>query len=282
MVNQEPHSSPEEHEPVPGEAIARQLACTDFPWDITRALELALFRSFAGPRIARLLDATGEFGARARRRYDDTVLLLAYIIELGPNSALGRRALCQMNAIHGQFKIANEDFLYVLSTFIFEPLRWIDRFGWRALSEAEREAWFDFWCAVGRAMNIADIPPTPAAFEAASRAYEAEHFVFSKEARAVAMATMRMFAGPAPSFLHPLVRSGIAGLLDERLRVAVGFLPAPIMGVVVRAVLDGRKRVLRHLPKRKRAQQKLTKMWPTHPEGFVPETLGPPSFLRRR
>jgi len=36
-----------------------------------------------------------------------------------------------MNQLHGRFDIANEDFLYVLSTFIFEPIRWNTRFGWR-------------------------------------------------------------------------------------------------------------------------------------------------------
>ena len=45
-----------------------------------------------------------------------------------------------MNRIHGQYQISNEDFLYTLSTFIFEPVRWIDRFGWRQTYPNEREA----------------------------------------------------------------------------------------------------------------------------------------------
>ena len=45
-----------------------------------------------------------------------------------------------MNRLHGRFDIANEDFLYVLSTFVFEPIRWNARFGWRPLVEQERLA----------------------------------------------------------------------------------------------------------------------------------------------
>ena len=45
-----------------------------------------------------------------------------------------------MNWVHGHFKIANDDFLYVLSTFIYEPVRWIDAFGWRQTCANERLA----------------------------------------------------------------------------------------------------------------------------------------------
>lgn len=47
------------------------IACYEFPFDTTHALEFALFRTFCMPRIARLLDGTGEFRDRAEtlRRY---------------------------------------------------------------------------------------------------------------------------------------------------------------------------------------------------------------------
>ena len=48
----------------------------EFPWDMTRALELALFRTFAVPSIAKLLDQTGEFAKDTQRRYDDTAIIL--------------------------------------------------------------------------------------------------------------------------------------------------------------------------------------------------------------
>jgi len=35
-----------------------------------------------------------------------------------------------------RFQISNEDFLYVLSTFVFESIRWNARFGWRRIAIA--------------------------------------------------------------------------------------------------------------------------------------------------
>jgi hypothetical protein len=90
----------------------------EFPWDTTRSLEIALMRTFCVPSISALLDKTGEFKHRPQRRYDDTGLLTTEIMKWGYDSERGIEAIGRMNAIHGRFKISNEDFLYVLSTFI--------------------------------------------------------------------------------------------------------------------------------------------------------------------
>ena len=148
----------------------------EFPFDITRALEFALFRTYAVPTIGALLDRTGEFGKRAQKRYDDTDLILSQIYEFGYDSERGREALRRMNTIHGRFQISNEEFLYVLSTFVFEPARWVARFGWRELVEQERLAFFHFWREVGRRMNIREIPADYEDFKRFNVAYERAHF----------------------------------------------------------------------------------------------------------
>src|SRR5947209_11157985 len=109
----------------------------DFPFDTTRALELALFRTFCSPSVSAILDGTGEFQHRAQRRYDDTDIIVSELMERGYDSDRGRAALRRMNQIHARFAIANEDYLYVLSTFVFEPIRWNARFGWRTMCERE-------------------------------------------------------------------------------------------------------------------------------------------------
>ena len=38
--------------------------CFEFPWDTTRALEFALYRTYCVPSVSALLDKTGEFAAR--------------------------------------------------------------------------------------------------------------------------------------------------------------------------------------------------------------------------
>src|SRR2546423_3916335 len=97
--------------------------CYDFPFDTTRSLEFALLRTYCVPSIAALLDRTGEFARRAQKRYDDTDLIVSELMEWGYDSDRGQRALRRMNQLHGRFAIANEDFHYVLSTFVYEPIR---------------------------------------------------------------------------------------------------------------------------------------------------------------
>ena len=226
--------------------IARYLATIAFPWDTTRALELALFRTFASPRIGGLLHATGEFEARTQKRYDDTDLIVSEIIENGFDSPRGGRAISRMNALHGRFRIANEDFLYVLSTFIFEPIRWNERFGWRRMSETEKLGWFWFWRQVGERMLIHDLPDSYAEFEQYTRAYEAANFRCTTASQSVALATRELFAGWFPALLRPLVRRSIHALLDPTLLAAFALQPAPRwLGWTAKVALRTRARVLR-------------------------------------
>src|SRR5262249_11729489 len=139
--------------------------CFEFPWDTTRSLEFALFRTFCVPSISALLDRTREFQHRAQKRYDDTDIIISEMLEWGYDSDRGKRTLRRMNQPPGRFDIANEDFLYVLSPFVYEPVRWNARFGWRPMCEQERRAYFWFWREVGRRMNIQDLPGDYERFE---------------------------------------------------------------------------------------------------------------------
>lgn len=261
--------------------VVRHLATVVFPWDTTRALELALFRSFASARIGGLLHATGEFGRRPQKRYDDTDLIVSEIIENGFDSRRGQRAIERMNELHARFRIANEDFLYVLSTFIFEPLRWNERFGWRRMSDAERLAWFRFWREVGERMQILGIPATLADFAAFSREYEKRNFRPLAACRQVALATREMFAGWFPAPLRPLVRRSIHALLDAQLLFALDLEPAPRWLLwTVEAVLRGRARLLRWLPRRRQPRLRTRIARAAYPCGYDIATLGPAAAPR--
>ena len=67
-----------------------------------------------------------------------------------------------------------------LSTFVYEPIRWNQRFGWRPLCAQERLGYFHFWRQVGRRMNIRDVPADYDAFECYNREYERKHFRFTE------------------------------------------------------------------------------------------------------
>lgn len=172
--------------------------CYDFPFDTTRALEFALFRTFGVPSISSLLDQTGEFRHRAQKRYDDTDIIVSELLECGYESERGRRAIRRMNQLHGSFSILNEDFLYVLSTFLFEPIRWNARFGWRPLCDEECLAYFLFWREVGNRMAIKDIPTDYETFDNFNREYERRNYRFTETNKRIGVATRELFVSWMP------------------------------------------------------------------------------------
>ena len=258
----------------------------DFPWDSIRALEIALYRTYCVPSISALLDRTGEFHVNTQRRYDDTSIIVAEMCEWGYESGRGKDALERMNWAHSHFKIANDDFLYVLSTFIYEPIRWIDAFGWRPTCRNEGLGYYWFWREVARRMGITNIPPSYEAFEAWSRAYEREHFRFAETNQRVGSSTRDLFTRWFPRVFTPIVRYSIYAMLDDAMIAAFGFPePLPLTRPMLRAGLKLRGRVVRWLPPRRVAHFFTDDRNRTYPEGYRISELGPPRLVaaeRRR
>lgn len=257
------------------ERIVHLDACFEFPFDVTRAAELAFFRTFAVPSIARILGSTGEFVERPRKRYDDTDLLISTFVEYGHSSRQGRAAIRRMNQLHRRFAISNKDFIYVLSTLVLEPFRWNRRFGWRPALEKEKAATVSFWREVGRLMGIRGIPETYAALERFSVDYEQLHFGYTEEGHRVAMAMIGMFARKVwiPRRLAARI---ICALLDEPLLDALD-LPRPtaVERRLVEALLRLRSRLVRLLPARRRPRLRTELRRKSYPKGHQVEELGP-------
>ena len=251
-------------------------ASLEFPWDTQRSLELAFYRTYAVPSIARLLASTGEFTRSAQKRYDDTLLLISAFCEFGFDSDLGRRALRRMNQIHGRFEIADDDYLYVLSTMVLEPIRWNARFGHRPLVEVERLATFHFWRAVGRRMGIREIPDRYDELEAFNVAFERERFAYSREGHDVAVATRDMFLDWFPALPRRVGRPLVHALLDEPLLDALGLPhPPPQLRAAAESALRLRSRAVSLLPPRRRARLRTLERHRSYPDGFQLERLGP-------
>jgi hypothetical protein len=252
-------------------------ACFEFPFDVTRALELAFFRTFAVPSIAELLDSTDEFAKRPLKRYDDTDLLISSFVEEGYDSPAGRAAIRRMNQLHGRFEIANEDFIYVLSTLALEPFRWNERFGWRRATEAERTATFEFWRNVARLMNIRDLPPSYEELESFNVAFERERFAFTEAGRRVASAMVDMFVRKLPGVPLAIGRRGVYALLDDPLLDALG-LPHPTTAErrAGEAALKLRARAVALMPARRRPRMRTkVRRRKTYPQGWEIGSLGP-------
>ncbi len=269
------------------EATAHRLAGELFPWDLTRALELALLKTFCVPSISGLLARTGEFERRPRKRYDDTGLMVAELLRHGPGSPAGAAVIDRMNRIHGHYAISNDDFLYVLSTFVAEPIRWLARYGWRPLTPLEQEHLFLFWRGVGERMGIADLPDNLEALLALNERVERQAFAPAATNRRIADATLAMLLADWPAPLRPALRPVLLGLLDRQTCVALGWSTPPdwLQTLVLQAlrarsraaalVASGRRRLGRPGAARFYSQQPT----PSYGATFRLEQLGPPPLL---
>lgn len=257
--------------------IVYLIGAYEYPWLLRKSLEFALFRTYAVPSISKILAESGQFEKYGQKRYDDTALLIAEFTEHGYDSERGRAAIRRMNQLHRRWNISNDDYLYVLSTFIYVPIYFHEQFGWRKPTQHENLANYHFWVEVGKRMNIQHIPTTFEAFEQFHLEYEREHFRYSPENERIGNATIRIFQGWYPAFLRPVVREVIYCFMDDRLREAFGF-PKPhsalkwlaqtglwLMGRFIRYGMPPRRKPF-HLTKAPNR---------TYPQGYEIETLGP-------
>ncbi|HEY9675916.1 MAG TPA: oxygenase MpaB family protein [Waterburya sp.] len=248
----------------------------EFPWEMTRSLEIALMRTFCVPSISALLDKTGEFKHRPQKRYDDTGLIVAEISKWGYDSDRGSQAIERMNAIHGRFKISNDDFLYVLSTFIYEPIRWNARFSWRLMCEQERLAIFYFWREVGKRMHIQNIPETYEEFERYNLDYERQHFRYSDANRRTGEVTRDLFLSWFPQILRPAIAPAIYAMLDDTMLQVFGLPQAPaLLRSSIAIILRLRSRLLRLFPPRQQPDFFTDSPTRTYPNGYEISQLGP-------
>lgn len=248
----------------------------EFPWDTTRSLEFALFRVFGVAKGTPLLVETGEFVQRTQKRYDDTVLILAEIMEHGYDSPRGRAALARMNRQHGRFQIPNDEYLYTLSTFVFEPPRWVEKYGWREMTRHEKLAIFYAWMEIGRRMGIRDLPDDYDRFEQFNRDFEAEQFKYSPDNELIAVATRNLFLSwMLPKWLYGLGAPFVHALIDDHLLSAVGMKPAPRwLQSMVRGSVRLRGKLIRLLPPRKKPRLLTQELTPSYPNGYFIRELG--------
>lgn len=246
-----------------------------FGWEVNRALELAIFHTFAAPRISEVLDRTGEFAHRGQKRYDDTVALLREVAKDGPASPLGRAAIRRMNWIHRAYGIRNDDLVYVLATFVVVPVRWIGRYGWRDLTETEIRACVSYYRELGRLMGIRQIPGTYRGFASYLDGYERENHAFTEPNRRLALSLIRILEAWFPRVVRPLVRRCVIASLGEPLRCALGLdKPGMVIRASVHAALRSRAALIRILPPL-RPQREGPRPLRTYPHGYQLSDLGP-------
>eukprot|EP01116_Phalansterium_solitarium_P019681 TRINITY_DN5599_c2_g1_i1.p1 TRINITY_DN5599_c2_g1~~TRINITY_DN5599_c2_g1_i1.p1 ORF type:complete len:332 (+),score=90.51 TRINITY_DN5599_c2_g1_i1:114-1109(+) len=197
------------------------------------ALEVSLLRTFAIPSISKLLAATRQFEKEPGKRYEDTELIIREIVEHAFNSERSDKAIRRLNFIHGHYKISNDDFLYVLSTFCVAPTNFVKRFEWTPLElhDHYKLAGFYTWRKIGKRMGIKGIPKTYDELDRWAEEYERKYMVFADTNRAVADAAYVIFERWLPWPVRPFLRPFSSAVFDDRMRHALGY-PKPAAPIV--------------------------------------------------
>lgn len=206
--------------------IVELLATYEYPIEIQHALEVALLYTYASPKVSRLLDRTREFADHGQKRYDDTRILIGLMLESGWDGAFGRKAIERINQTHSHYRIYNDEFLFVLWTFIDFPIRWTQKYSHRAMTEHEQDAWFNFWVGIGTRMNIENVPATKAAYDEWLQSYRMREFYYDPANQRVVDATAKIIENWLPKHLQPMVKWTLIGLMDEDFLYCVGY-PKP-------------------------------------------------------
>lgn len=255
--------------------LYRRLALAEFATESRIGFHLAYLRTFASPRVAGLLSHTGQMQKEPRRRGTDTGLFMYELIHHGLASEVGDEVVRRLNAMHHRFSIRNDDYVWILGTFVVLGVRTIRRFGWRELSTAEVQASMDWYRELGARMGLSDVPATFEEFDRWFSDYEQTQLRSSPAGQRLIAATLDTVFDPVPRPLRPLAVRAAAVLLEEPARSALGFTaPGPLVQAGVRMLF--RLRALR------RRRQPNPPSWfkpgaatSIYPQGYRLNDLGP-------
>ena len=204
----------------------------EMPYMGALSASFALFKTYGIPTISRLLVQTNQLAQMdtAGRRAEDTAVLLNECILYNLDSDRSRMSLARINYIHSLYRksISNDDMLYTLSLFILEIIRWKNMYEWRSLEPIEIEAHFLLWKEIGERMGIENIPSTYKGIEEWSIDYEIKYMIYSKTNQLCGEATLTLMLSLYPTWMRGFVRKALISLIDERLRLAMGFEEAPL------------------------------------------------------
>lgn len=217
----------------------------EFPALFEKGLQFALFRTYGIPSIAELLVKTTQLSTEKNvpKRYADTTVLLGDMYASDPASDKAFEATARLNYLHGHYikqgKISNDDMLYTLTLFLNQPPEWINRYEWRQLTDLELCAMGVFHKYMGDTMHIS-FEPLPSyktgwkdglhfyrEMETWAKAYEEKYMVPDKNSHDTAVQTRTLLLSTQPDFVKPFLSKVVSAPLDDRLREAIMFDPAP-------------------------------------------------------
>ena len=267
------------------QTIVKYLADYDAPLDYLISGELAQIQTFAIPSISKLLQQTKQYQNNGLKRLDDTRAILTECMTDSVESSRGQHMVKHLNWIHSHYEISNDDYLYTLALFIIEPVRWMETFGYRPLTDREKYAGYLAFKSLGQAMGIQDIPESRDQFVAWYQNYRSQHMLYHPDNKKVTDALIGGMKEMFPFIIRPLVRPVILTLInDPELLAATGQKePAYIVQKIIRAIMFIRKGLQRYInPWQKKGFESsyLGQYYKSYPNGYQSIILGPDKIVK--
>ncbi|KAL2872009.1 uncharacterized protein BJX67DRAFT_341256 [Aspergillus lucknowensis] len=246
--------------------IQKNIAQLEFPFFFTKALQFALFRTYGIPSISKVLTKTRQFSkpGTSLKRYSDTSVLVQEFVGQAPSAARGQAALARTRFLHSGYRsagtIREEDMLYTLGLFAVQPVRFINKYEWRELTELEKCAIGTFWKSLGEGLEISydPLPSGKTGFRdglhwleeimAWSDAYEEKCMVPDANNREVADQTTAVLVYLVPRPFQHVGLKFVSFMMDDRLRKAMLYdVPPASYARFFSFILSARRFAMRYL-----------------------------------
>ncbi|KAI1313721.1 hypothetical protein F5Y03DRAFT_105931 [Xylaria venustula] len=245
-------------------AIKTRIAEHEFPRVFSAAIGFVFFKAEGIPSIAKLVHRASQRSSNSTQNPRRGPSVSPADLLRRPGAPETRAAIDRVNHVHSLFrpsgKMSDDDLLYVLSLFTAEPMRWIQRFEYRALNERERCALATLWRALGEELRIPydRLPGYSEGFRDALHwlaeledwgcAYERAYRERTPESVALAGKQMDAWVSGVPGFMKSMAYGFVAVGIEPGLRQAHGIeTPSPITAYIVETVIYLRKVARRFL-----------------------------------
>jgi hypothetical protein len=221
------------------QSILKDLTEMEFPKIMGLSIIFALFKTYGIPSVSSLLVTTGQLEnpeSASKRTADTGVLLLEFALNK-PSSERTIKAISRMNYLHARYQksgqIKNSDMLYTLSLFALEPVRWIQKYEWRDLTDIELCACGTFWKSIGDAMLISfeDLSSSKKGWtdglhwleevQTWSGMYEATNMIPAITNKKLAESHLDVLFLNVPTWLNDVGKKVVSVFVGERLREAM-------------------------------------------------------------
>ncbi|CAA0103663.1 Uncharacterised protein [BD1-7 clade bacterium] len=266
-------------------AILQYLSKHDTPLDILLAAEFAQIQTFGIPSISKILRQTRQYQDQGLKRLDDTRAIMIEALEDTVHSERGRHMVNHLNWIHGHYPIKNDDYLFTLALFIIEPARWMENWGYRQRTQAEKDASFLEFRDLGNAMNIENIPENYDAFVQWYESYRSQNMAFHPDNTIVTEGLIEGMQKMFPAIVSPLIKPLILTLLnDDILLNAVGMKKPPrwqrIFIIAIMKIRAQLMKVFNPWHKKPFTDSQLHQRFASYPGGYQNQCLGPQKLLQ--